>query len=105
MPGLKRIGDNLASFGAWLMTFGALGLFPTYFALSQEVSSEHQGKVTGTLGLFAHGSLALIYPVQGLLADYFKSPAPVLAGVGVVPMLALGALLVMWRLPRTAGVT
>jgi ACS family hexuronate transporter-like MFS transporter len=81
------------------VAFGALGLFPTYFALSQEVSSEHQGKVTGTLGLFAHGSLALIYPVQGLLADYFKSPAPVLAGIGVVPMLALVVLLWMWH-PR-----
>jgi membrane protein YqaA with SNARE-associated domain len=26
-PGLKTLGDNLASLGAWLMTFGAFGLF------------------------------------------------------------------------------
>ena len=40
--------------GLLLVAFGALGLFPSYFALSQEVSSKHQGKITGTLGFAAH---------------------------------------------------
>ncbi len=82
--------------GLLAVAFGALGLFPTYFALSQEVSSKHQGKVTGTLGACAHFSLALIYPIEGRIVRVTESYEWVLGGIGVAPLFALGVLLWLW---------
>jgi len=78
------------------VAFGGLGMFPTYFALSQELSSKHQGKVTGTLGAGAHLSLALIYPFEGWLIDATGSYETVLGAIGCAPVLALGLLLWKW---------
>ncbi len=83
-----------------MIAFGAMGLFPTYFALSQELSAVHQGKVSGTLGMCAHGSLALIYPLEGLLNDVTKSYEIVLGAIGVAPMLAFLLLVGKWRTPE-----
>lgn len=89
--------DGLAlQAGLLVVAFGALGLFPTYFALSQELSSKHQGKVTGTLGATAHLSLALTYPIEGWICRATGSYEWVLGGVGVFPLLALFAMLVLW---------
>jgi MFS transporter, ACS family, hexuronate transporter len=82
--------------GLLAVAFGALGLFPTYFALSQEISSKHQGKVTGTLGACAHLSLAIVYPIEGWICDTTGSYEWVLGGIGVFPILALGAILLVW---------
>ncbi len=82
--------------GLLVVAFGALGLFPTYFALSQELSSKHQGKVTGTLGASAHLSLALLYPLEGWICDATKSYEWVLGGIGLFPLVALGVLLWLW---------
>ena len=82
--------------GLLVVAFGALGLFPTYFALSQELSSKHQGKVTGTLGASAHFSLAAMYQLEGWVCDTTHSYEWVLGGVGVFPLLALGVMLVLW---------
>lgn len=85
--------------GLLVVAFGALGLFPTYFALSQELSARHQGKVSGTLGAAAHMSLAMIYPLEGLISDLTRSYEIVLGGVGVAPILAFAFLL--WKWPAT----
>jgi ACS family hexuronate transporter-like MFS transporter len=82
--------------GLLMVAFGALGLFPTYFAFSQELSSKHQGKVTGTLGASAHLALAATYPLEAWIRKTTGSYEWVLGGVGVFPMLALGALLIVW---------
>ena len=82
--------------GLLVVAFGALGLFPTYFALTQELSARHQGKVSGTLGAAAHISLAMIYPMEGLISDLTRSYEFVLGGVGVAPMLAFVFLLWKW---------
>ncbi|MBY0455707.1 MAG: MFS transporter, partial [Gemmataceae bacterium] len=85
-----------------VFAFGALGLFPTYFALSQELSAKHQGKVTGTLGAGAHLFLALVvYPVQGVLIKERGWYDWVLGGAGVFPLLAVGVMLWLWP-PRAA---
>ncbi len=78
------------------VAFGAMGLFPTYFALSQELSLRHQGKVSGFLGASAHVSLALIYPVEGWLIGLSGSYDMVLAGIGLAPLLAWLAILRWW---------
>ena len=82
-----------------VVAFGALGLFPIYFALSQDLSIHHQGKVSGTLGAGAHISLALIYPVEGVINDVSRSYEITLGVIGVLPMLAFALLL--WKWPRT----
>lgn len=82
--------------GLLAVAFGALGLFPTYFALSQELSARHQGKVSGTLGAGAHFSLALIYPIEGWVIDRTGSYEPVLAAIGVAPLVALVLMLRLW---------
>ena len=82
--------------GLLAVAFGALGLFPTYFALSQELSSKHLGKVTGVLGACAHLSLFVVYPIEGWICDATKSYEWVLGGIGVFPLLALGAMLWLW---------
>jgi ACS family hexuronate transporter-like MFS transporter len=82
-----------------LVAFGALGLFPTYFAFTQDLSSVHQGKVTGTLGAAAHISLAMIYPIQGRINDATASYEYVLGAIGTAPALALVFLLWKWKSP------
>jgi ACS family hexuronate transporter-like MFS transporter len=82
--------------GVLMVGFAALGLFPTYFAFSQELSSKHQGKVTGTLGASAHLSLAVMYPLEGWICKATHSYEWVLGGVGVFPLFALVAILVFW---------
>jgi len=82
--------------GLLVVGFAALGLFPTYFAFSQELSSKHQGKVTGVLGASAHLSLAAMYRLEGRICDATGSYAWVLGGVGVFPLFALLAMLVLW---------
>lgn len=87
---------------ALVFGFAALGLFPTYFALSQELSAAHQGKVSGTLGAGAHLFLSLIvYPIQGRLIKEYGAKEHgaydwVLGTAGVFPLLALGVMLVLW---------
>jgi MFS transporter, ACS family, hexuronate transporter len=80
-----------------LFAFASLGLFPTYYALTQEVSAKHQGKVSGTFGLTAHLVLSLIvYPIQGEIVNRTKSYDEILAAAGVFPLLALAIVLWLW---------
>lgn len=88
--------------GLLAVAFGGLGLFPTYFALTQELSARHQGKVTGTLGACAHISLALIYPIEGRIVKLTGTYEWVLGGVGAAPLLALVLLLWKWPARREA---
>jgi ACS family hexuronate transporter-like MFS transporter len=81
-----------------LFGFACLGLFPTYYALTQEVSARHQGKVSGTLGACSHMFLSLaVYPTQGWVVKTTGSYDGMLAVAGVFPLLALVALI--WLRP------
>ncbi len=85
--------------------FGGLGLFATYFALSQELSAKHQGKVTGTLGAVNAIYLGFVFPYQGALIDKFQTVKPVLATASIPAVIAAIAVLVFWpksTLPLTA---
>ena len=82
----------LLSFG-----FGALGLFPTYFALSQELSATHQGKVTGTLGFINAIYLAAMSAGQGQYLEATKRYDLALAVAGLPALLSLIVMLLFWR--------
>jgi ACS family hexuronate transporter-like MFS transporter len=82
------------------VAFGSLGMFPTYFAFTQELSARHQGKVTGILGACAHFSVAAIYPIEGMIFDATHSYESVLAVIGAAPLLALVFLLWKWPARR-----
>lgn len=81
--------------------FGALGLFPTYFALSQDVSARHQGKVTGTLGAINSLYLAGMFWAEGWFIKRTGQHEWVLAGAGVPAAGALLCLVLFWA-PSTA---
>lgn len=80
--------------------FGAFGLFPTYFALSQELSARHQGKVTGTLGCINALYLAAMFPIEGAIADATKRYDVMMAVAGFPALGALIAIALLW--PRAA---
>ena len=65
LPWHATLGGKLTAAVLLLTGFGALGLFATYFALSQEVSGRHQGKVTGVLGAVNAVWLAVAFEGQG----------------------------------------
>lgn len=80
-----------------LFGFGALGLFPTYFAFSQNLSATHQGKVTGTLGFLNAIYLAGMSAVQGRYVQATGRFDLMLAVAGVPALIALVVLFVWWR--------
>jgi ACS family hexuronate transporter-like MFS transporter len=80
-----------------LVAFGSLGLFPLYFAYSQEISSKHQGKVTGSLGCLNALYLWQLFPLQGRIIDQTKSYSLGLSLAGLAPLIALVAFLLFWR--------
>lgn len=92
--------------------FAALGLFPTYFALSQDLSARHQGKVTGTLGCINALFLFVMFPLQGRAVDLRKDMdavttfadwgqyGPVMASAGFPALFALILVLLFWKVPR-----
>jgi len=78
---------------------GALGVFPVYHAISQDLSGPHQGKVTGFAGIAAWGFSPLAQKLFGRLVDRTGSFDAGLAVAGVLPLLALLALLLLWKEP------
>jgi MFS transporter, ACS family, hexuronate transporter len=81
---------------------GSLGLFPCYYSFSQELSFEHQGKVTGLLGLCAWATSPL-HQLLGWVIDVTKSYDFVIATAGVWPLLGAAALWFLWDSPAEKG--
>lgn len=79
---------------------GALGLFPCYYSLSQELSTTHQGKVTGILGTIAWVFPSLWHTLFGAWVDHTKSYDIGMFLASLVPLLAWFALCWLW--PREA---
>lgn len=85
--------------------FGALGLFPTYFALSQDLSARHQGKVTGTLGCINALYLAGMAAGQGWYVNETKRFDLILAVAGIPAAVACLVVAAFWKPPRDAETT
>jgi ACS family hexuronate transporter-like MFS transporter len=81
-----------------LVGAGSLGLFPCYYSFSQELSVEHQGKVTGLLGFCAWATSPL-HQLLGWVIDVTKSYDFVIATAGIWPLLGAAALWFLWDTP------
>ncbi len=84
---------------------GALGVFPIYHALTQELSADHQGKVTGITGVAAWIFSSPAQHLFGRLIDRTGSFDLGLALAGVLPLAAFLALWWFWntRLPEAGA--
>jgi ACS family hexuronate transporter-like MFS transporter len=78
---------------------GALGLFPCYYSFTQELSTRHQGKVTGLLGLVAWASSSPFQKLFGRLVDRTGSFDLGIALAGWLPLIAFVFLWLFWNWP------
>jgi hypothetical protein len=82
---------------------GALGLFPIYHAFTQDLSHEHQGKVTGIAGVAAWAFSPLAQRLFGQHIDKTHSFDQGLALAGCLPFVAFLILAIAW--PRPTATT
>ncbi|MFO1460833.1 MAG: MFS transporter [Verrucomicrobiota bacterium] len=78
---------------------GALGVFPIYHAVSQEISAEHQGKVTGIASVAAWALPALAQKFFGRLVDRTGSFDLGFAIAGLLPLASFFVLWLFWNPP------
>jgi ACS family hexuronate transporter-like MFS transporter len=83
--------------------FGSLGLFANYYSFTQELSTRHQGKVTGSLGFLTWTFTASMHPWIGKVVDRTHSYDAAIFWVGLLPVIAFVALALFWNWPRAAG--
>lgn len=77
--------------------FGALGLFPNYYSFTQDLSSRHQGKISGVLGCTTWVCSAFMHPVLGRHIDTTHSYAMGLFLMGFAPLVAVAAIAILWN--------
>lgn len=80
-----------------LVSMGLLGLFPCYYAYSQDLSRTHQGKVTGLLGTSAWLVVSPLQELFGVWIDKTNRHDIGLAVVGMFPLIAAVCLVIGWR--------
>ncbi len=80
----------------------SLGLFPCYYSFSQELSTKHQGKVTGILGTVAWATSSPCQKFFGRLADQTGSFNEGIALAGLTPLIGYVALMLLWKEPKPA---
>ncbi len=88
--------------GPWLLGLllligaGALGLFPLYYAFTQEVSPRRQGLVTGLLGAITWIVTSFMQKYVGRSIDVTGSYTAAMAILGLAPLLPLLILWLCW---------
>jgi MFS transporter, ACS family, hexuronate transporter len=76
---------------------GALGVFPIYHAFTQDISSEHQGKITGVAGVAAWIIPSFLQKSFGWLADRTGSFDLGFALAGLLPLIAVIPIWLFWK--------
>jgi MFS transporter, ACS family, hexuronate transporter len=105
LTGLSVLAARLPASGMLLATllvigFGSLGLFPNYYALTQELSARRMGNVTGVLSFVFWLTYALVQPAVGSWIDLTGGFSQVMYLAGLLPSVGLLALLVLWNGPK-----
>lgn len=75
---------------------GALGMFPLYHAFTQDISGQHQGKITGIAGVTAWFLVPPAQKLFGRLVDFTGSYDLGLAAAACLPAVAAVVLWVLW---------
>ena len=97
---VARLGSGPLLFAVLLIiAAGALGLFPNYYSFTQELSSKHQGKVTGALGFLAWTSSAFMQSYVGRWVDQTGSYATAISAAGLAPLIGWLAMILFWEWP------
>jgi ACS family hexuronate transporter-like MFS transporter len=86
-----------------LIGFATLGLFPAYYSFSQELTVEHQGKLTGALGCICWMAMALLHELVPDVAQRTGSYSAGVAAAGMLPLLGVPVLLLLWGRAPAAG--
>ncbi|HWG47941.1 MAG TPA: hypothetical protein VN688_34580 [Gemmataceae bacterium] len=76
--------------------FATLGLFPNYYSFTQELSTRHQGKVTGALGCICWMFMSLLHEVVGDVVQRTGSYSQGVACAGLLPLIGVAVLLLFW---------
>lgn len=84
---------------------GALGMFPLYYAFTQDITRRHQGLVTGVASFVAWVASAKIQQLFGWLADETHSFSTGLAAAGVATLVPLAAWALVWPEPSSPPLT
>jgi ACS family hexuronate transporter-like MFS transporter len=85
-----------------LIGFGSLGVFPCYYAFSQDLTTRHQGKVTGMLGTCCWLAMFAWQPLIGFTVDKTGSYVVPFVISGMLPLIGWLALLLLWGKDETA---
>jgi ACS family hexuronate transporter-like MFS transporter len=72
---------------------GALGVFPLYHAFTQDISGQHQGKITGLAGVTAW---FLVPPAQKFFGRLVDITGSYDAGLAAAALLPAAACLILW---------
>lgn len=75
----------------FVVAAGALGGFPNYFNLAQDTSPRHTAQALGLTGFVSWGTVAVVNPYVGRIADRLGTFTPVIIVVSFVPL--IGALI------------
>ncbi len=91
-PGWLLLGALL------LVGCGGLGAFTAYYSLTQDLSTTHQGKISGSLSTTTWLVTAAFHPIFGRYLDQTHNYDLVIGLGGWLPMIALVAVLWLWHL-------
>ncbi len=83
-----------------LVACGGLGSYAAFYSLTQDLSGEHQGKLSGLLSTITWLVTASLHPVFGRYLDATHRYDVVIGAVGWLPMVALFAVLLLWGRDR-----
>jgi ACS family hexuronate transporter-like MFS transporter len=88
------------------VAFGSLGLFATYYSLTQELSLRHQGKVTGSLSCITWLCTSAMHQVIGWQIEASQGNYPrIMLLAGLAPLAAFGILALLWNWPPAGSQT
>ena len=80
-----------------VVAFGGLGSFAAYYSLTQDLSVEHQGKISGALSTITWVVNASLHPVFGRYLDQTGRYDRVVGVAGWLPLVALVVVLLLWN--------